>query len=198
MTGEPWILAVDLGNGGPKVAVVSLQGEVRGTAMRPVQVHIGLDGAATQDAVEWWDLLRQAAREVIETSDADRSRLHAVAITGQWASTVPVDKHGQPVGPVLLWADTRARELVREVIGGPVSVSGIAPHKALPFVRTTGGAPTPSGADPTGHVTMLKHKPVRAPVAQLDRATGFEPVGRGFESLRARQNRPPAPPRRLA
>ena len=26
----------------------------------------------------------------------------------------------------------------------------------------------------------------RAPVAQLDRATGFEPVGRGFDSLRAR------------
>ena len=26
-----------------------------------------------------------------------------------------------------------------------------------------------------------------APVAQLDRATGFEPVGRGFESLRAHQ-----------
>ncbi len=26
---------------------------------------------------------------------------------------------------------------------------------------------------------------LRAPVAQLDRATGFEPVGRGFESLRA-------------
>ncbi len=25
-----------------------------------------------------------------------------------------------------------------------------------------------------------------APVAQLDRAIGFEPIGRGFESLRAR------------
>ena len=27
-----------------------------------------------------------------------------------------------------------------------------------------------------------------APVAQLDRAPGFEPVGRGFKSLRARHN----------
>ena len=27
-----------------------------------------------------------------------------------------------------------------------------------------------------------------APVAQLDRVTGFEPVGREFESLRARQS----------
>ena len=28
---------------------------------------------------------------------------------------------------------------------------------------------------------------MRAPVAQVDRAAGFEPVGREFESLRARQ-----------
>ena len=30
-----------------------------------------------------------------------------------------------------------------------------------------------------------------APVAQLDRVTGYEPVGRGFESLPAYQNRIP-------
>ena len=30
----------------------------------------------------------------------------------------------------------------------------------------------------------------RAPVAQLDRAPGFDPVGRGFKSLRARQPTP--------
>ncbi len=30
----------------------------------------------------------------------------------------------------------------------------------------------------------------RAPVAQLDRAIGFEPIGRGFESLRARSKKP--------
>ena len=173
MTGEPWILAVDLGNGGPKVAVVSLQGEVRGTAMRPVQVHIGLDGAATQDAVEWWDLIRQAAREVIETSDADRSRLHAVAITGQWASTVPVDKHGQPVGPVLLWADTRARDLTAQVVGGPLNVGGYAPLKVLPFIRATSGAPSPNGADPTGHALLLRE---RMPEIYAQTATLLEPV----------------------
>ncbi len=156
--GERWILAVDLGNGGPKLAVVSLHGEVRRTAMRPVSVHIGLDGSATQDAVEWWDSLLDAARELVEGADVDRDALHAVAITGQWASTVPVTADGVPAGPVLLWADTRARALVKDVVGGPVSVSGYAPHKVLPFVRTTGGAPTPSGADPTGHSLLLQQR----------------------------------------
>jgi xylulokinase len=173
VSGGRWILAVDLGNGGPKVAVVSLDGDVRGTAMRPVQVHIGLDGAATQDATEWWDLLQEAAREVIGATDADPSGLHAVAITGQWASTIPVDKHGLPVGPVLLWADTRARDLSARVVGGPVSVGGYAPQKVLPFIRTTSGAPSPNGADPTGHALLLRE---RMPEIYAQTATLLEPV----------------------
>ncbi len=171
--GDRWILAVDLGNGGPKVAVVGLDGEVRRTAMRPVRVHIGLDGAATQDATEWWGGLVDATREAIDAAGADPSALHAVGITGQWGSSVPVDVHGEPAGDVLLWADTRARDLVRQVIGGPVSVSGIAPHKALPYVRVTGGAPSPSGADPTGHSLLLRE---RLPEVYARTATILEPV----------------------
>ena len=100
--GERWILAVDLGNGGPKVAVCSLDGEVRHVAMRSVHTHVGLDGAATQDAGEWWVGLREAAREAIDGADVDRQALHAVAITGQFGSSVPVGADGEPVGEVLL------------------------------------------------------------------------------------------------
>jgi xylulokinase len=156
--GERWILAVDLGNGGPKVAVVSLDGQVRRTAMRPVHAYIGLDGAATQDATEWWAGLREAAREAIAGAGADGDALHAVAITGQFGSSVPVGADGEPAGDVLLWADTRARDLAREVIGGPLNIAGFAPHKVLPFVRLTGGAPAPSGADPTGHSLLLRER----------------------------------------
>jgi xylulokinase len=156
--GDRWILAVDFGNGGPKVAAVTLAGELLRTALRPVSVHVGLDGAATQDASEWWIQLLAAAREVIEEAGVDRDALHAIAITGQWASTVPVGADGEPSGPVLLWADTRARPFVNEILGGPVSVSGYAPHKVLPFVRATAGAPTPSGADPTGHSLLLQRR----------------------------------------
>ena len=153
-----WILAVDFGNGGPKVAACTLDGGILHTAIRNVGVQVGRDGLATQDAVEWWDKLLEAAREAVEGAAVDRSQLHAVAVTGQWASTVPVGADGLPAGEVLLWADTRARDLTRPVIGGPVTVSGFAPHKVLPFVRLTAGAPTPSGADPTGHSLLLQQR----------------------------------------
>jgi len=188
--GARWILAIDLGNGGPKVAVVSLEGEVRRTAMRPVHVRIGLDGTATQDPVEWWTELREAAREAIDDAGADRDELHAVAITGQWASSVPVGADGEPVGDVLLWSDTRARDLVRKVIGGPVSISGFAPQKVLPFLRLTGGAPTPSGADPTGHSLLLQ---ARLPDVYAKTTVILEPVD--YLGLRFTGGPPPHRPR---
>lgn len=153
-----WILAIDLGNGGPKVAVVELDGTVRGTGFTPVSVDIGLDGTATQDATEWSDALAGAVTAALSDGNADPAGLHAIGITGQWGSTVPVGADGEPVGPVLLWADTRARKHAQKIIGGPLSVGGIAPHKALPWVRVTGGAPSPSGADPTGHSMLLQHE----------------------------------------
>lgn len=149
-----WILAIDLGNGGPKVAAVQPDGGILATAFHPVSVQIGRDGTATQDAIEWQYALRSAIADI--TAAVDPGGLDAVGITGQWGSTVPVGADGDPVGPVLLWSDTRARQDVERIVGGPVNVGGYAPHKVWPWLRTTGGAPNPSGADPTGHALLLQ------------------------------------------
>ncbi|CAB4825069.1 MAG: carbohydrate kinase [Actinobacteria bacterium] len=155
---ERWILAIDLGNGGPKVAVVDLHDHLLSVSVRAVSVKNGLDGTATQDANEWWEQVIAGAREAITASNVNPEGLHAVAITGQWGSTVPVDAHGIPVGDVMLWSDNRGEKYMREIIGGPISYQGFAPHKVIPWVRKTGGGPTPSGADPTGHSMVLQHE----------------------------------------
>ena len=153
-----WILAIDLGNGGPKIAAVSRSGQILATAQQPVAVQIELDGTATQDGHEWIQALRRAIHELIKHPEAAVADLAAVAITAQWGSTVPVGADGDPAGPVLLWADTRARKHMSSVIGGPFAVMGYAPHKLLPFIRKTGGAPGLNGADPTGHSLLLQHE----------------------------------------
>lgn len=153
-----WILAIDLGNGGPKVAIVGLGGEIRATAFRGVSVTIELDGTATQDAGEWTEALVEAVREAVDSSSADPDGLHSIGITGQWGSTVPVGADGDPVGPVMLWADTRAKKHMAQVIGGRLSVMGYAPQKVWPFLKLTGGAPNRNGADPTGHSLLLQNE----------------------------------------
>ncbi len=168
---QPWILAIDLGNGGPKVAAVSLTGEILADRMEGVSVTISQDGTATQDPVEWLSALQIAARGV--TAAVEGADLHAVAITGQWGSSVPVDSDGNPVGPALLWADTRGGRYVEPIVAGRFTVAGYAPHKVLPWLRITGGVPSNAGDDPTGHWQVLTHE-----LADIGRRTRYllEPV----------------------
>ena len=148
------VLAVDLGTGGPKVGLVSVRGEIVWWEHTPVSTHMGPGGEQTQDAEEWWRLVVQSVRRAAPS--VDLSRVVAVSVTGQWASTVPVDEQGLPVGPCVLWSDTRGAPYTRAAVGGPVS--GYAPKPLATWLRRSGGIPTTSGADPVGHMLYLQHE----------------------------------------
>ncbi len=62
MTPDDICLAVDLGTGGPKVGFVRLSGEILWHEHQPVETHWLPGGGATQDAVAWWALIRDAVR----------------------------------------------------------------------------------------------------------------------------------------
>ena len=79
----------------------------------------------------------------------------AISCTGQWASTIPVDASGEPVGPCLMWLDTRGSEHARRVVGGPLV--GYSPLALLTWVRHTSGVPSPYGGDPVSHMLHLQH-----------------------------------------
>ena len=79
----------------------------------------------------------------------------AVSCTGQWASTIPVDEAGEPVGPCVMWLDTRGRPpLARASIGGPLM--GYSPRALATWIRHTGGVPSPFGGDPVSHMLHLE------------------------------------------
>jgi xylulokinase len=149
-----YALAVDLGTGGPKVGLVSLAGHTAWREHLPVQTSHGADGAAEQDAQEWWDLITAAARRGLESGAVARERVVAVAVTGQWASRVPVDERGVPVAPCVMWTDTRGRAHSRALIGG--RAAGFHARRALRWMRRSGGVPSPSGSDPISHLLYLE------------------------------------------
>jgi xylulokinase len=154
---EPWILAIDLGTGGPKTAAVSMRGDLLGFAFRGARTSLTPDGGATQDPEEWWSGIGDGVREILAAGGAAPDDLVGVGITGQWGSTVPVDAEGLPAGDCLLWADDRGGRFSAEVLGGPVAVFGYTPGNVLRWIRLTGGAPSPNGADPLGHQLYLRH-----------------------------------------
>ncbi|MGZ4711167.1 MAG: FGGY family carbohydrate kinase, partial [Acidimicrobiales bacterium] len=156
-TGGRYVLAVDLGSGGPKIGLVSTRGEIAWWEHSAVETRRGAGGAATQDAHEWWRLVVEGTRQGLAATGIRGDDVVAVAVTGQWASTVPVDADGIPVGDCVMWMDQRAGELSRAVVGGPVA--GFDPVALATWVRRTGGVPAKNGDDPLGHQLLLERDP---------------------------------------
>lgn len=169
--GSGWVLAVDLGTSGLKVGAVAATGEILGFRRSELVTTFGDDGGVEQDPATWWAGIVAGTRELVAAGVADPAELAAVAITGQYASTVPVDAAGDAVGPCLTWADDRGGRYSRAAFGG--FAAGYRPAAILPWLRYTGGAPSPGGADPSGHALFLAND---RPEVYARTATLLEPV----------------------
>jgi xylulokinase len=152
---ERFVLAVDLGTGGPKIGLVSLTGVVAWSDHVTLTTRMLPGGGSVQDAEEWWRVIADASRRAMGSGVVRRDQVVAVSCTGQWASTVPVAEDGRPVGDCVMWMDSRGGPHTRRAVGGPVS--GYAPLALWRWVRHSGGAPSTSGADPIGHMLYLEH-----------------------------------------
>lgn len=149
---DRYVLAVDLGSGALKVGSLALDGRLLREAQRTLDTERLPGGGAVQDASEWWHAVRQLAPEVLAGIRSED--VVAVACTGQWASTIPVDAGGEPVGPCITWLDTRGARHSREMVGGPLM--GYSPTALATWVRRTAGVPSPFGGDPVSHMLFLE------------------------------------------
>lgn len=78
----------------------------------------------------------------------------AISITGQWASTIPVDEAGLPTGPCMMWLDERGGPLSKALVGGPLM--GYHAARLATWLRRSGAVPSTTGADPIGHMLWLE------------------------------------------
>ena len=147
-------LSVDLGTGGLKVGLVSLVGRIAWREDAQVKTRWADRGGAVQDAEEWWQIICDATRRAVTGTGIQPDRVVAVTVTGQWASTVPVDEYGRPVGDCIMWMDTRGGRHVRRAVGGPIA--GYRPAAAASWIRRSGAPPSVTGDDSLGHMLYLE------------------------------------------
>jgi xylulokinase len=154
--GEQYVLAVDLGTGGPKVAVVSTTGRIVAHATEPVALHLLEGGGAEQDPDEWWTAICAASRRCLADAAVPTRDLIGMGCTAQWSGTVAVGADGSPLMRSIIWMDSRGNKAIRKVAGGAVNVLGYDPRKILRWVQVTGGAPGLSGKDPVSHILFIR------------------------------------------
>lgn len=152
------ILAIDLGTSGPKVALVTTDGQVLASEVEPTKLYLSDGGGAEQEPDDWWRAIIAATRRITDRDLVPTERIIAVAVTSQWAGTVAVDRQGEALGRAIIWLDSRGAKYVPEVAGGLVRIQGYGALKLESWLRKTGGVPSLAGKEPVAHILFLRHE----------------------------------------
>jgi xylulokinase len=154
----PYVLALDHGTSGCKVALISVKGEVVDSAYEPTPLILLPGGGAEQDPEQWWSAFVAAARQVLGRAAVPVERIEAVSVSSTFSSTVAVDRRGRALMNCLTWLDSRGARYVKQVVSGFPGLQGYAIPKLLKWIRLTSGIPTLSGKDDIAHMLLVKHE----------------------------------------
>ena len=152
-----YVLAIDLGTGGPKVGLVDQRGQVVSSASAPVQLFFLPDGGAEHDPAEWWSAIIGCVKRVLHASRVVPETIIAIGVTSMWSVTLPVDDRGQPLMNVLSWMDGRGAPYNHELVKGFPNIQGYKLSTLLKYLELVGFPPTPKGADALGHMLFVKN-----------------------------------------
>jgi len=153
-----YVLAIDLGTSGPKVALATLQGKIIEAAAGSMETILLPHGGAEQDPDVWWQAIKAVTRDLLAKTAVQREKIVAVSCTTQWSGTVAVDKDGNHLMNAIIWLDSRGAAQIPEITGGPIKVSGYNINRLLTWIRLTGGIAGHSGKDSIAHILFIKHE----------------------------------------
>jgi len=155
-----YVLAVDLGTSGAKVALVSTEGEIAAHTTEPTELRLLPGGGAEQDPDDWWRAICTASRGLLGDGTIPPDDVVALCMSSQWGGTVAVDADGHHVHPAVIWMDSRGARHSRKLTGGGLTVPGTGynARRLATWLRRTGGVPSPTGKDPVGQVQWLRHE----------------------------------------
>jgi len=156
ITEKKYILAIDHGTQGPKLAIVSTEGEVIEWAFHETPINVFSGGVVEQNPDDWWNAIKSAAKKVIDSGQVRVEDIVGVCNTSQWSGTVAVDKEGNHLMNSIIWMDTRGAKYIEKLNKGLIKVSGYNLRKIVSLLKRTAGGPASHGKDSIAHVMVIK------------------------------------------
>ena len=157
-SGDPVILAVDLGTSGVKVALITVHGQVLGWETEPVKLIVTHDGGVEQSPEEWWGALLAAGKRLLRRELVPAPEIRAVCCSTQGEGTVPVGRDGRALTNCILWMDMRGAPHLKTQFKGLVNLDGLGVANLPRWIRLTGGMPSPTGKDPAAHMLFIRDR----------------------------------------
>jgi xylulokinase len=158
MSGEPVVLAVDLGTSGMKVALITMNGKVIGWEAEPIKLMVTPDGGVEQSPDEWWAAFITAGQRLLKREQPPKYVVRAVCCSTQGEGTIPVDRDGKALMNCILWMDMRGGPYLRKQFKGLVNFDGVSLLHILRWIRLTGGMPSLTGKDPAAHMLLIRER----------------------------------------
>ncbi|PIS27775.1 MAG: hypothetical protein COT43_08765, partial [Candidatus Marinimicrobia bacterium CG08_land_8_20_14_0_20_45_22] len=157
---EKYILAHDMGTSSNKAMLVTVYGDIIGSTKKEYPLYVPQTGFAEQEPYDWWNAICETSKAVIQKTGINPADIVGVTFSSQMQGLVLVSKEGEPLRRAISWVDSRAGDIMRELIWTWPRVQGYNIFRLLRFLRITGGAPSLAGKDIIGKILWLKrHEP---------------------------------------
>lgn len=105
-----WTIGIDIGTSSTRAIAFDRDGLPQVVSQQQSKLTTPHPGWAQVDADDIYTATRTVLADCVTRTKAAGAHVAAMGMSCHMHSLVAVDKGGQPLSPVLLWADTRARE----------------------------------------------------------------------------------------
>ena len=107
---KEYILAHDLGTSGNKATLYDTKGRLCGSSLYEYPTYYPGPGCVEQDPDDWWKAVCVSTKELIDKAGIESSQILAVSFSAQMMGCLLVDRAGEPIRNMIIWADMRAKE----------------------------------------------------------------------------------------
>ncbi|HEY3985841.1 FGGY-family carbohydrate kinase [Cedecea sp.] len=114
-----YFLGIDIGTSRVKAVLFDSNFHAVASAAENTSPTLSPQGYAEQDMEQLWQSVVRTLREVADSPALQQGKLKAIGLAGQGEGVWLSDKNGNPVGPGILWSDTRSRVLMDELLQSP-------------------------------------------------------------------------------
>lgn len=132
---KPYLVGIDIGTSGCKVALFTLDGDILFQGTRPYPTHYPYAGCAEQNPEDWWRAVCENLRDMFHRTGIDPRHIQGVGVDGQSGAAIPMNVQGKALGNAMIWLDRRTvdqcerlsqaigQETLFEVSGNPLAPS---------------------------------------------------------------------------
>jgi xylulokinase len=113
---ERFVIGHDVGTGGNKAVLASIEGELITCDFKPYPVFHPRANWAEQEPRHWWQAVTESTAELMHKSGVDAKQVIGLGFAGQMLGLIPMSSSGKPLRRAIIWLDSRADEQAERII----------------------------------------------------------------------------------